>query len=263
MTSNFITILGTGNAHATQCYNTCFTIHSGDAVMLVDAGGGNGILPQLERAGIGLGDFHDLFLTHAHTDHFLGAVWIVRMALEHHQRLRVWSHSKVIGLLTNICTQILPKKAVDNIGNLVTMHTLEDGDRFDVGNIKIQCFDIHSTKEIQFGFNALFADGTRLCCLGDEPFNPLCAQYAEGVDWLMSEAFCTFDDREIFRPYEKSHSTALDAAVTAEQLRVKNLILYHTEDRTLATRRQKYTAEASTKFSGKIIVPNDLEKIML
>jgi len=79
----------------------------------------------------------------------------------------------------------------------------------------------------------------------------------------MSKAFCTFNDREILRPYEKSHSTALDAAVTAEQLRVKNLILYHTEDRTLATRRQKYTAEASTKFSGKIIVPNDLEKIML
>ena len=48
----FITILGTGNALATRCYNTCFTLHSKEKVLLVDAGGGNGILTQLERAGI-------------------------------------------------------------------------------------------------------------------------------------------------------------------------------------------------------------------
>ena len=25
--NDYITILGTGNAHATRCYNTCFTLH--------------------------------------------------------------------------------------------------------------------------------------------------------------------------------------------------------------------------------------------
>lgn len=51
-TKNYITMLGTGNALVTRCYNTCFTLHSmGGALMLVDAGGGNGILTQLERAG--------------------------------------------------------------------------------------------------------------------------------------------------------------------------------------------------------------------
>ncbi len=50
--NNYITMLGTGNALATRCYNTCFTLHCKEKVMLVDAGGGNGILTQLERAGI-------------------------------------------------------------------------------------------------------------------------------------------------------------------------------------------------------------------
>lgn len=50
---HFITMLGTGNALATQCYNTCFTLHSpAGTVLMVDAGGGNGVLTQLERAGM-------------------------------------------------------------------------------------------------------------------------------------------------------------------------------------------------------------------
>ena len=65
---------------------------------------------------------------------------------------------------------------------------------------------------------------------------PQCRQYAEGADWLMSEAFCLYEDREQFQPYEKHHSTVLDAARLAEKLGTKNLILYHAEDRTLETR---------------------------
>jgi ribonuclease Z len=79
----------------------------------------------------------------------------------------------------------------------------------------------------------------------------------------MSEAFCLYEDRERFQPYEKHHSTVLDAARLAEELRVRNLIIYHTEDRTLDTRRERYTAEARTSFSGGIWVPDDLERIVL
>jgi len=257
-------MLGTGNALATRCYNTCFTLHSsGGTVLMVDAGGGNGILTQLERACMRCEDIHDLFVTHAHTDHLLGCIWMMRMALQFRYSLRVWSHKKVLNLLTDICRQILPQKEADGIGNLVTMHCLEDGDKFEAGGFSLQCFDIHSTKERQFGFTALLPDGQRLCCLGDEPYNPLCEQYAEDADWLMSEAFCLYEDRGQFQPYEKNHSTVLDAARLAEELRVKNLILYHTEDKTLETRKTKYTSEAATAFRGRIWVPDDLEKIVL
>ena len=62
--NHYITMLGTGNALATKCYNTCFTLHdpSGE-VLLVDAGGGNGILTQLEQAEIDLRLIRHLFLT--------------------------------------------------------------------------------------------------------------------------------------------------------------------------------------------------------
>ncbi|MBR3472137.1 MAG: MBL fold metallo-hydrolase [Prevotella sp.] len=261
--NDHITMLGTGNALATRCYNTCFTLHGARGVLLVDAGGGNGILTQLEKAGIRREDITDLFVTHAHTDHLLGCIWIMRMALQFRYPLRVWSHKKVLDLLTSICRQILPQKEAEDIGNLVTMHCLDDGDRFEAGGFPMQCFDIHSTKERQFGFAALLTDGARLCCLGDEPFSPQCRQYAESADWLMSEAFCLYEDRDRFQPYEKHHSTVLDAARLAEELRVRNLILYHTEDQTLDTRRARYMIEAKTAFSGQVFVPYDLESINL
>jgi ribonuclease Z len=80
---------------------------------------------------------------------------------------------------------------------------------------------------------------------------------------MMCEAFCKYADRDIFHPYEKHHSTALDAAVLAQQLNVKNLVLYHTEEKTIATRKRDYTLEAKTKFNGNVFVPDDLDEIIL
>ena len=71
---------------------------------------GDGILNQMEKVNLKFVDFHDIFVTHAHTDHLLGVVWVIRMALEEKQCLRVWSHRKVLNLLNHICRQILPSK---------------------------------------------------------------------------------------------------------------------------------------------------------
>ena len=262
--SSYITFLGTGNALSTHCFNTCFTLHSqGKVQLMVDAGGGNGILTQLELAGIRKEEIQDLFVTHTHTDHLLGCVWMMRMALQFHYPLRIWSHRKALDTLTYICHHTLPPKEAEDIGTLVTMNCLEDGDCFTVGDIRVQCFDIHSEKEIQFGFTAQLPNGQSICCLGDEPYSPLCREYVEGADWLLSEAFCLYEDRERFQPYEKNHSTVLDAARLAEELKVKNLILYHTEDKTLESRRERYTAEAESVFHGRVFVPDDLEWIEL
>ena len=137
------------------------------------------------------------------------------------------------------------------------------GGEFEALGMRVRTFDILSTKAKQFGFAAQLPDGTQLTCLGDEPYNPAADARAEGSDWLLSEAFCLHADRARFHPYEKHHSTALDAGRMAESLGVKNLVLYHTEDKTLATRKERYTAEAKEAFSGRVFVPDDLETIVL
>ena len=72
-----LTILGTGNAKVTKCYNTCFTLNEEDEkeYFLVDGGGGSTILKQLEDAGISWKDIHTIFVTHKHIGHLLGIIW--------------------------------------------------------------------------------------------------------------------------------------------------------------------------------------------
>ena len=57
--------------------------------------------------------------------------------------------------------------------------------------------------------------------------------------------------------------TIIDMILAKKQLGVKNLILYHTEEKTLANRKENYTREAAENFKGRIFVPDDLEVIEL
>ncbi len=270
-----ITMLGTGNATVSHIYNTCFVLDTASTRLLVDAGGGNGVLGQLDKAGIPVSSIHHLFVTHAHTDHILGVIWMIRMVAQckgYEGKMHVYGNDKVMMVIRTIIDMILAKKQLTKVAERIVFHQLEDGDSFEVGDIHMTCFDIHSTKEKQFGFRAILPAGEKedgekenlvLTCLGDEPYNPANRAMVENADWLMCEAFCLYADRDTFKPYEKSHSTALDAGKLAAQLNVKNLILYHTEEKTLATRKENYTREAALHFSGRVVVPDDLESIPL
>lgn len=75
-----LTMLGTGNATVTECFNTCFALtNDEDSCFLVDTGGGNRILKVLKDAHISLNQIHDIFITHEHLDHILGILWLIRM----------------------------------------------------------------------------------------------------------------------------------------------------------------------------------------
>ncbi len=265
-----LVILGTGNAMATRCYNTCFALcPPGGDILLVDAGGGNGIFRQMEAAALPYERVRHLYLTHGHTDHALGMIWVLRKitalmcAGRYEGDLHVHCHSDAAALLRTICTLMLPGKYTALFDQRVRFHIVADGEQADLLGMAITFFDIHSTKLRQFGFAARLPSGLRLACLGDEPFNPLCGRYVEGCGLLMSEAFCLYADRERFRPYEKHHSTALDAGRIAASLGAESLLLYHTEDETLATRRARYVAEAASVFPGRILVPDDLDAYLL
>jgi len=149
-----LTILGTGHAMVTECYNTCFVLSDGSRHFLVD-GGGNGLIRQLRRADIRPKDIGDIFVTHRHTDHIMGILWM----------LREFSHAGPPGA---------PKREVNTY----------------------------------------------------------------------------------------SHGEVITILKTmAERLNVEKLILYHTEDQSIADRKRLYTEEGRRYFSGSLYVPDDLEVI--
>ncbi|MBQ7691035.1 MAG: MBL fold metallo-hydrolase [Muribaculaceae bacterium] len=262
-------MLGTGNALCTRCYNTCFYLRSAGGGLLVDGGGGNGIFRQLRRAGIAVEQLRHIFVTHCHTDHILGVVWLIRKIspLIHKGRfaapLTVHCHPEAAHALRTMCRLMMSEKICGALDDTIIFHELDDGEEFTVGDLALTAFDIHSTKLKQYGFQAVLPDGQRLVCLGDEPCAAECEHWVAGCDWLLCEAFCLWSERQRFNPYEKHHSTALDAGRMAGRLQARRLVLYHTEDRRLATRRTAYTAEAAQHFTGIVHVPDDLETVEL
>ena len=264
-----ITMLGTGSALVTECYNTCFVMSDGDEHFLVDGGGGNGILSQLKKAGFNWQDMRTIFVTHKHVDHILGAVWMIRMICQHMKKgsyegeAVIYGHDEVIALLREMAMQLLNKKETVYIGDRLHLVEVNDGDTKEIMDRKVTFFDTGSTKTKQFGFCMDMGNGEKLTCCGDEPYNECEKKYAENSKWLLHEAFCLYDQADVFHPYEKHHSTAKDASELAEQLGVQNLILYHTEDKNIARRKELYTEEGKKYFSGNLYVPEDLEKIEL
>lgn len=257
-------VFGTGNAAVTRCYNTCFAIkNSKGQYFMVDTGGGNGILRILEDMHIDYPEIHHIFITHEHTDHLLGIVWMVRFIAtrmksgKYDGDLNIYCHEDLTDTITTICRLTLQGKFFKMIGERIHLIPVHDGETLQILDYPVTFFDIHSTKAKQYGFTAILENGRKFTCCGDEPFNENCLSYVEGSDWLTHEAFCLYSQRETFKPYEKHHSTVKDACQLAKTLKIKNLILWHTEDANLANRRELYTAEGKPFFSGNLYIPDD------
>jgi len=262
-------VLGTGHAMVTHCYNTCFAIERDGDWFLVDAGGGNRILRILDDKGIDPCRMRSLFLTHLHTDHALGMVWVLRRIAERMLAGRLdgcvdfYAHAEAADGLQTICRMTMKRAQTDLFGGRIRFHAVSDGDEVEILGDRVRFFDIRSTKMRQFGFEMALSDGQRLVCLGDEPCDPACEPVARGADWLLSEAFCRYEDRERYRPYEKHHATARDAALLAGRVGARRLVLWHGEEQTLADRPALYGAEARAVFGGEVYVPRDGDVIPL
>jgi len=264
-----LTMLGTGNALVTDCYNTCFLLENHKKYFLIDGGGGNKIFSQLKNIGCDWMNVKNIFVTHKHLDHFMGIIWFVRMICQfmNHGDYKgdayIYSHEKILNLIRDISGKLLLKKETRFIDDRLHLVKISDGEILKIIDKNFTFFDIQSTKAKQFGFCLEIEKNKKLTCCGDEPYTDKIKKYAENSDWLLHEAFCLYSEEKIFDPYEKNHSTVKDACEIAEKLHVKNLILYHTEDKNLKNREKLYKAEGLKYFSENLFIPNDLDSIEL
>ena len=262
-------MLGTGNATVTQCYNTCFVLEENDQYFLVDGGGGNGLLHQLKAACLNWQDMRTIFVTHKHVDHLLGIIWMVRMICQNMSRGNyegeavIYGHEEVIRLIRSMAEMLFAEKEVRFLDERLHLISVEDGEEKEILGRKVTFFDIQSTKVKQFGFCMDIGNGEKLTCCGDEPYKECEEKYAVGSKWLLHEAFCLYGQADVFKPYEKHHSTVKDACELAEKLQVRNLVLYHTEDKNIDCRKEKYLEEGKQYYKGNLFVPDDLEVMKL
>ena len=160
-----LTILGTGNAAVSECYNTCFVLSDKEEHFLVDAGGGNRILKLLKDAGIELEDIHDIFVTHEHIDHVLGVIWLIRMIGQRMNQgryegdLRIYCHQELAEKIQTIASLTIQKKVCKHMGERIQFDIVESGEQRRIMGCPVTFFDIASTKAKQFGFTMKLKNG--------------------------------------------------------------------------------------------------------
>lgn len=266
---NQLYVLGTGNAAVTKCFNTCFTLYNGKEHFLVDTGGGNGIFVMLEKAGIDINEIHNVFISHKHTDHIFGVFWIMRRIIKNIIEnkyigdLNIYCHEELVDAIKTIANLTIQTKFLAYLGTRVKIISVKDKEKLNICENEIQFIDLKSKKDLQYGFIAKLNDNKKVSFLGDQAYQNNFDELVKNSDWFLLEAYCLYSERERFKPYEKHHNTVKESSEIANRLHVKNLVLWHTEDKNILKRKELYTAEAKQYFSGNIYVPDDLDVIEL
>jgi len=262
-------VLGTGNAVVTKCYNTCFVLQRENRYWLIDTGGGNGILAALQKAEVSISDIHDIFITHEHCDHLLGIVWMIRVVAtavkngSYEGDCNIYCHEDLIDTIDTVVKRTIQSKFYQMVGKRIFLVPLKNGEQRNIIGYDVEFFDIYSTKARQFGFTTTLKNGKKFTCAGDEPYNIANENQVSGSSWLLHEAFCLDSQADVFKPYEKHHSTVKDACELAKRLKIENLVLWHTEDLNYENRKELYISEGRKYYFGNLYVPYDLEIIKL
>jgi len=259
-------MLGVGNGGTLNLYNTCFVIQNDNGNFLVDTGGSIEIIKRLNKANIDYKKIKHIFISHSHTDHILGIFWLFKkisrlaMSGEITEKINLYCNDVVFESIREVSKYILPNKLMDAIYNVVEFKVLKEGQSYDINGIEYTFFDIQARGTKQFGFECNI-QGKKLMFLGDETLNPNLYDKVKDAEYVMHEAFCLDSEENIFHAYEKNHSTVKSVSEVMNELNVKNLILYHTEESHGNSRKNMYEDEGKEYFKGNILVPNELEII--
>lgn len=263
-----LTVLGTGHGAATECYNTCFTISEEEQYFLVDAGGGNGILKQLKDTGIKPDNINGMFVSHTHTDHIMGAIWVVRivgrkyLVEDYDKPFNIYGNNEVIKAIRQVCDAVLPEKFNNLFDDKIKLIEVDSDDTVEILGKQTTFFDINAKKVKQTGFYMWMRENEKFTFIGDEVCSESTEKYVENSKWLFADAYMAGQEAEEYNPIKRHHhSTVKFIASLCEKLKVKNAILSHTIDTDLENRKCTFTEDAKKYFNGNVYVPDDLEVI--
>ena len=109
-----IIMLGTGNGEVLDLYNTCFFIKNDESNFLIDTGGSVEIINKLKKSDITLFELNSIFISHSHTDHILGLLWIFKfvgvLAIKGkiNYKINIYCNDVVCEAIKGISAKILP-----------------------------------------------------------------------------------------------------------------------------------------------------------
>lgn len=257
-------VLGTGHATVTKNYNTCFVMENENKYLLVDAGGGNGILKQLKKMEINLNDIEVGFITHKHSDHIVGYIWIIRMVLQGYLKgirtkdFTLYGNENCLNAIESLCKLVVGEALWNKfINKKFFLKEVKDEQFENIIGLNFTFFDCRYVEK-EFPQMAFYIKEKQFAFCGDVPLNEYYYKKFKDLNWLCLEAFCLESERIIDPLPLTKHKTVMEAAQIANKLHPANLILWHGGD-DKGNRKELYIKEAKQYFAGEIYVPDDLD----
>ena len=268
MTSVQITFLGTGAGNCIYRAHTAIVLDwEGGPRILLDASSGNSLLRHGAQLGMLASSFRQLLLSHHHADHMGGLPHLQgqRTLLEPEGApLEVHcSEESAAGVMRLFqATSITHSVTQDGVASvegrqLLTLCPVPAGRWLDLGlGVRASAFPVdHISGAVGWRIER---DGLAVVFSGDTCFSPTLVEAAQGARVLIHEALSIDAKQE--STVRRGHSTAAEAARSAEQAGASELIMTHI-DTPFHNQHEPLIDEARQQFSGPIAVASDLYRV--
>jgi ribonuclease BN (tRNA processing enzyme) len=235
-----LTVLGSAGTWPPAGGATCgYLVTHDDATLWLDAG--TGTFANLQTH-IDIGDLDAIVITHGHPDHFVDVV--PAFYARHYgglgdPGLPFYSPEG----FTNLLSLLVSEDGRDVMAKAYDFTTVRDGDRIDVGSLRIRAFEMQHVGVTALGFR-IEAGGAVFAYTGDTGPCDAVVELARDADVLLAEA--SFQDSSELLPF---HLSARQAAEYATAAGVGRLLLTHivpTLDPAVSL------AEARSAFGGSV-----------
>lgn len=244
------------------------------ATYLIDCG--NGVAPQMVRAGVSLASLKTVFLTHHHSDHNadFGTLFLVGWSQLNHpvavygppplarmtaQFFQLHDYDIGIRVADEGRPALRPLVREHEIGEACLVH--EDG------RVRVTAALVnHPPVEPAFAFRFDTADRS-IVISGDTTICQNLIELARGADVLVHEALYTqglesrlgnHNARRLLEHLLASHTKVEDTGVVAREAGVKTLVLSHLFPSDPSVDDATWAACARSEFDGEVIVGRDL-----
>lgn len=252
--------IGTGGWIASpERDNTSFLIHHDDNFILIDCPGS--VIQKIKRLNFRPSDVKSILITHIHPDHVYGLPSFVHSLMFDECQIDLYGSQKTV----DFCREFLDLFHLRDkkIKTRIRFVALSPGEDF---QLKGSCWcssleTPHSLSSLAYDFHFEHEE-KRVVYSGDTPLHPPFFTWSKGVDFLIHECSAPVHYFKRYPALYSLHTNSLDLGNRAQQCGVKCLIPCHFfDDKDFSI--SDIEDEIKINYSGRLIIPRDLEKIPL
>ncbi len=252
--------LGTGGSVATEERdNTSFLINQGNALLLVDCPGS--VFQKIKKLNLEPRNITSILVTHIHPDHIYGLPSLVHSLMLDEGRIRLYGSAESVDLCKDLLDlfHLREKK----IKTRIEFISLDGGENFELRD-SVHCVSLkvpHSASSLAFHFR-FNEEKKDLVYSGDTPCDSSLFRYAAGMDYLVHD--CSAPSR-VFKDYpslKAMHTHSIQLGQHAQRYGIKCLVPCHFFGE-LDFSLLEIEEEIRKSFSGRLIIPEDFERIPL